>query len=179
MCYVLLNNLISTSHSSTRHASCALLLLHSIPNEAENLWSFFPAKLQAQTRQLQELLMNIKYVARSQTFARFFRWQEVSGLSIQLASVACVVGAVVGSGGVDLGIGAKMKLVMQTSLLRALVFRLVPFLCNYLPQTRNVLHRAILSHAASPSTTPPDLPSPPSTSTIRLIAVICLGIFRD
>lgn len=106
-----------------RHASCALLLLHSIPSEADRLWSFFSPQLKEQAHQLQEMLNSVKYVVRAQSFRRFFNWQEFAGLQLEPGSIECATGAVLGSQGIVVGTGVKMRLAMHASLFRMLVIR--------------------------------------------------------
>lgn len=108
---------------SILHASCALLLLHSVHEEAERLWPFFPAKLKEQTCQLQQVLMCMKYAVRSQSFNRFFKWQQFSALHLQSLPVAGALSLVLGARGIQLGNGGKLRLMMLASLLRKATIR--------------------------------------------------------
>jgi hypothetical protein len=112
---------------SIQHASCALLLLHSVPSDALRLWSLFPALLKEQTHHLQEMLNSVKYIARTHACKRFFDWRKFAGLQLQTDSITRSIRAALGRQRIVLGASAKMHLLMHASLLQTLIIRHVLF----------------------------------------------------
>jgi hypothetical protein len=89
------------------------------------MWQFLPEQSQEQLRRLQALVFSVTATVQRRALSGFLRWQQVSRERQQLSdsAVTRAMGLIMAKRGVEFGIGAKKRMIMNASMLRKLLLR--------------------------------------------------------